>query len=213
MSEYISRQIAKYATSNKLIEFIDKLNLPPMTTYAHVQANGDKDDKGKAIYSNIGITMLDYSNGTGDSKISVEANISSDDLMFVFEKLKIGLKNFQLPSQDKIFGEPDADGKSKVTKLLIKREHMKGTEESKYPWYIQIENGTGIKATNTATGGTYIKSGSYRCEAKVYINLADLDMYRLLSRVQSYVSVWELTYAPKQIRLAKDFIAHSGEED
>ena len=213
MSEYISRQIAKYATSNKLIEFTDKLNLPPMTTYAHVQANGDKDDKGKTIYSNIGITMLDYSKGTGDNTVSVEANISSDDLMFVFEKLKIGLKNFQIPSQDKIFGEPDTDGNSKVTKLLIKREHMKGTEESKYPWYVQIENGIGVKATNTSTGGTYIKSGSYKCEAKVGINLTDIDMYRLLSRVQSYVAVWEITYAPKLIKLAKDYISRSGEEN
>ena len=130
MSDYISRQIVKYATSGKLIEFTDKLNLPPVTTYAHVQASGDKDDKGKGIYSNIGIIMLDYSKGTGDKTVSVEANISSDDLMYVFEKLKIGLKNFQLPPQDKIFGESDADGKSKVTKLLIKREHMKGEEES-----------------------------------------------------------------------------------
>lgn len=213
MSEYISRQISKYATSNKLIEFIDKLSLPPMSTYAHVQANGDKDDDEKMIYSNIGIKMLDYSNGTGDNIVSVEANISSDDLMFVFEKLKIGLKNFQLPPQDKIFGEPDADGRSKVTKLVIKRDHMRGDKESTHPWYIAIENGTGIKAIYEATGGTYIKAGSYKCDAKVYVNLADIDMYRLLSRVKSYVSVWELTYAPKQIRLAKDFIARSGEEN
>ena len=213
MSDYISRQIVKYATSGKLIEFTDKLNLPPVTTYAHVQANGDKDDKGKGIYSNIGITVLDYSKGTGDKTVSVEANISSDDLMYVFEKLKIGLKNFQLPPQDKIFGEPDADGKSKVTKLLIKREHMKGEEESKYPWYIQIENGVGIKAINTSTGGTYIKSGSYKCEAKVGINLTDLDMYRMLSRVQTYVSVWELTFAPRLVRFAKEQMAHAGEEN
>ena len=44
MSEerYFSRQIAKYATSKKLIEFNDKLRLPPLEYYAHVQASGDK---------------------------------------------------------------------------------------------------------------------------------------------------------------------------
>ena len=67
---FISKQISKYATSGKLIEFIDKLNVPPITNYAHVQASGDKDSDGNTIYSNIGIKMLDYSNGTGEKTIS-----------------------------------------------------------------------------------------------------------------------------------------------
>ena len=62
MSEdlFISRQIAKYATNKKLIEFTDKMRVPPVDFYAHVQANGDKDKNGNNINSLIGITLLDY---------------------------------------------------------------------------------------------------------------------------------------------------------
>lgn len=214
MSEgrYISRQIAKYATNKKLIEFTDKLSLPPAESYAHVQANGDKDTNGNTIYSNIGITMLDYTNGTGDHTVCVEANIFSDELMFVLSKLNQGVENFRM-SQDKIFGEPDKEGRSKVTKLLVTRaaKDNKGQVRN-FPWFIQIENGTGIKEKNPSTGGFFIKANSYQADTKVYINLNDFDMYKLLSRVESYVSVWELTYAPKQVRIAKEMLLQNAKE-
>ena len=214
MSEerYISRQIAKYATNKKLIEFTDKLSLPPTESYAHIQANGDKDTKGNTIYSNIGITMLDYTNGTGDNTVSVEANIFSDELMFVLSKLNQGVENFRM-SQDKIFGEPDQDGRCKVTKLMVTRavKDNKGQLRN-FPWFIQIENGTGIKEKNPSTGGFFIKANSYKVNTKVYINLNDIDMYKLLSRVASYVSVWELTYAPRQVRAAKEILLQTAKE-
>lgn len=209
---FISKQISKYATSGKLIEFIDKLNVPSITNYAHVQASGDKDSDGNTIYSNIGIKMLDYSNGTGEKTISVEANISSDDLLFILNKVKIGLKNFQLPAQDKIFGKADKDGRSKVTKLTIKREQVNSKgEEKKYPWFVEIENGTGVKASNTTTGGTYIKPKTYHCDAKVNINLSDLDMFSLLTRVESYVRVWELAFAARNVRQAREYMIAASE--
>ena len=106
MSEerFISRQISKYATTKKLIEFNDKMRLPPVEYYAHVQATGDKNHEGKNVTSLIGITMLDYSNGTGDKTVSVEANITPDELMYIFSKLNQGVEKFEM-AQDKIFGE------------------------------------------------------------------------------------------------------------
>ena len=182
---FISKQISKYATSGKLIEFIDKLNVPPITNYAHVQASGDKDSDGNTIYSNIGIKMLDYSNGTGEKTISVQYNI---------------------------FGKADKDGKSKVTKLTIKREQVNSKgEEKKYPWFVEIENGTGVKASNTTTGGTYIKPKTYHCDAKVNINLSDLDMFSLLTRVESYVRVWELAFAARNVRQAREYMIAASE--
>lgn len=209
--QYISWQIAKYATDKKLIEFTDKLKLPPVEFYAHVQANGDKDANGDTLYSNIGIKLLDYTNGTGDKTVSVEANISSDALMFVFEKLRQGVAEFST-SQEKIFGEPDEKGRCKVTKLLIIRTAKDKTgKECKYPWFIRVENGTGVKVKNSKTGGTYMQANSFIADAKVYINLNDIDMFKLLSRVSSYVSVWEVTYAPRQLRAAKEIIQNARE--
>ena len=130
MSEgtYIQKQITKYMTTKKLLEFNDKLRLPPLEYYAHVHANGDKNSSGKNVTSLIGITMLDYSNGKGDKTVSVEANITPDDLMFVLDNIRRGAQTYE-NSQDKIFGEPDKDGKCQVTKLSIKRSH-----NMNYPW-------------------------------------------------------------------------------
>ena len=215
MSEerFISRQISKYATTKKLIEFNDKMRLPPVEYYAHVQATGDKNHEGKNVTSLIGITMLDYSNGTGDKTVSVEANITPDELMYIFSKLNQGVEKFEM-SQDKIFGEPDEKGKCSVTKLKIIRATVDTAGKPRnYPWFIQIENGKGIKAVNTKSGGTYIQPKSYVEEAKVNININDFDMFKLLSRVQSFINTWELTYAPQRIRQAKEIVFNNAKED
>lgn len=209
---FISRQIVKYATTKKLIEFNDKLRLPPVDNYAHVQATGDKNREGKNVTSLIGIKMLDYSNGTGAKTVSVEANISPDELMYVFSKLNQGVEKFEM-TQDKIFGEPDASGKCSVTKLKIIRATVdaKGKPRN-YPWFIQIENGKGVKVVNSTSGGSYIQPKSYVEEAKVYININDFDLFKLLSRVQSFINVWEVTYVPQRIRKAKEIVFSNTKE-
>ena len=87
MSEerFISRQISKYATTKKLIEFNDKMRLPPVEYYAHVQATGDKNHEGKNVTSLIGITMLDYSSDDLEQLIPfdvVEGTYDIEDYTF-----------------------------------------------------------------------------------------------------------------------------------
>lgn len=211
-SNYISRQISKYATNKKLIEFNDKMRLPPVESYAHIQATGDKDKHGKNSNSLIGIKMLDYSEGKGDKTVSVEANISPDELMYVFMKLNQGVEQFKL-SQDKIFGEPDEKGKCSVTKLnVIRAVSDNNGKPRNYPWFIQIENGKAVKAKNEKSGGSYIKPNTYTPTAKVNININDFDFYKLLARVQSFINAWECTYSPQRIREAKKTMAESAKE-
>ena len=209
---YISRQIAKYATDKKLIEFNDKMRLPPVECYAHIQATGDKNKDGKNVNSLIGIIMLDYSNGTGNKTISVEANITPDELMYVFSKLNQGVERFEM-TQDKIFGEPDENGQCSVTKLRIARANVdaKGKPRN-YPWFVQIENGKAVKAKNEKNGGSYIKANTYVVGAKVFVNINDFDMFKLLSRVQSFINAWECTYSPDRIRQAKQITARNMKE-
>ena len=209
---YISRQIAKYATDKKLIEFNDKMRLPPVECYAHIQATGDKNKDGKNVNSLIGITMLDYSKGTGNNTVSVEANITPDELMYVFSKLNQGVERFEM-TQDKIFGEPDENGQCSVTKLRIARANVdaKG-KPSNYPWFVQIENGKAVKAKNEKSGGSYIKANTYVVGAKVFVNINDFDMFKLLSRIQSFINAWECTYSPDRIRQAKQIAAKNMKE-
>lgn len=209
---YISRQIAKYATDKKLIEFNDKMRLPPVECYAHIQATGDKNKDGKNVNSLIGITMLDYSKGTGNNTVSVEANITPDELMYVFSKLNQGVERFEM-TQDKIFGEPDENGQCSVTKLRIARANVdaKGKPRN-YPWFVQIENGKAVKAKNEKSGGSYIKANTYVAGARVFVNINDFDMFKLLSRVQSFINAWECTYSPDRIRQAKQITARNMKE-
>lgn len=213
MSEqtYISRQITVYKTDKKLIEFIDKMKPAPTAYYAHIHSFGDKDEDGVKQTSCIGIVLQDYSKGTRDQNIRVTANISPDEAEYILLQLKNKVLDFEL-KQEKIFGEPDNNGRAKVTKLRILRlEIGKDGKKRTYPWYVEIGNGTGVKV-KTDKGGFYIKSDSYKEEGKVFININDLDFFKLMNRVSCYVEAWEQTVAPHIIMSGKQAIAEAQEE-
>lgn len=151
--------------------------------------------------------MKDYSNGTGDKAVTVTANISPEEAKFILSRLTAGFREFNY-QQDKIFGEQDSEGYSKASKIRISRS-VKDAQGNvrKLPWYIEIENGKGIPQKNS-TGGTYMKANSFICEGKAYTNLSDLDLFRLLSRVSSYIDSWEKAAAPSLIKLAKNTMEH-----
>ena len=214
MSEqtYISRQITVYKTDKKLIEFIDKLKAAPTEFYAHIHSFGDKDEDGVRQTSCIGITLQDYSKGTGNQNIRVMANISPDEAEYILLHLKNKSLDFEL-KQEKIFGEPDKNGRAKVTKLRILRMEMgKDGKKRTYPWYVEIGNGTGVKA-KTDKGGFFIKSDSYKEEGKVFININDLDFFKLMNRVSRYINAWEQTVAPHVIMSGKQAIAEAQESN
>ncbi|ODR33765.1 hypothetical protein [Eisenbergiella tayi] len=205
--DYISNQIAVYKNSKTLIEFQDKLKIASVCSYAHIHADGEPDADGRRKHSLIGVLMKDYSNGTGDKAVTVTANISPEEAKFILSRLTAGFREFNY-QQDKIFGEQDSEGYSKASKIRISRS-VKDAQGNvrKLPWYIEIENGKGIPQKNS-TGGTYMKANSFICEGKAYTNLSDLDLFRLLSRVSSYIDSWEKAAAPSLIKLAKNTMEH-----
>lgn len=205
--EYISNQIAVYKNSKTLVEFQDKLKVASMESYAHIHADGEPTDGGVKRHSLIGILMKDYSNGTGDKAVTVTANISPEEAKFILSRITAGFQEYTY-QQDKIFGEKDASGYSRVSKVRI----FRATKDSKgnprnLPWYIEVENGNGIPMKN-ASGGTYMKPKSFVSEGKAYANLSDLDLFKLLSRVSSYIDSWEKAIAPPLIKQAKNTLAH-----
>lgn len=205
-NDYISRQIAVYKNSKVLLEFLDKLNCASLYYYAHIHANKQIDEEGKKQYSLIGILMKDYSKGTGDKAVTVKANVSPEEIKFILTRLSAGFPEYQF-KQEKIFGIPDKKGYSQVTKLRILRATMDSRGViRKMPWYIEIENGKAIPLKNE-TGGTYMKANSYLQIAKVSANLTDEDLFRLLSKVCSYINIWEYTYGPLILGEAKQKLA------
>lgn len=203
---YISNQIAVYKNSRTLVEFQDKLKAASIRSYAHIHADGEEGAGGRKVHSLIGILMKDYSRGTGDKAVTVVANVSPEEVRFILSRLSAGLQEFAF-QQEKIFGERDAKGYAKVSKVRIVRapRDSKGAER-KLPWYIEVENGCGIPQKN-ANGGTYMKANSFISGGKVYASLSDLEMFRLLSRVSSYIDCWEHAIAPSLIMKAKNALA------
>lgn len=204
--EYISNQISVYKNSKTLVEFQDKLKVASLESYAHIHADGEISDNGPKRHSLIGILMKDYSNGTGNKAVTVTANISPEEAKFILSRITAGFSEYTF-QQEKIFGDKDASGYSKVSKVRIIRatKDAKGNPRN-LPWYIEVENGKGIPLKN-ATGGTYMKAKSFISEGKVYANLSDLDLFKLLSRVSSYIDSWEKAIAPPLIKQAKNALA------
>lgn len=191
---FISRQITVYQTANKLIEFLDKLKSASVENYAHLHADSERTQDGRRRISCIGITMLDYTNGKGEQKVSARANLSPDTVLYLFEQVRENTPGFTY-SEDKIFGAPDASGRMAVTKFRI----VHGDPATrKLPWGIEVINGTGIGQKNKV-GGTYMQAGSFAEQSKVFINLSDKDVFQLFSRTARYISAWEAAVCPNLV--------------
>lgn len=193
-----SDQIAVYKTDKALLELVDHLKPASRLFPAHIHASGETSEAGER--SLIRLNMLDYSNGTGEHTVSVYANINPEEAKYIYSALFGHLWDFNY-LQEKIFGEPDKDGYSTVTKLQITRydTDTKGNKRI-YPWYVEIQNGRGVSAKNS-NGGRYCKKNSYICDKQVSLFINDKDMFTLFARTEAYIRAFELEYAFRANRI------------
>ena len=197
----IQPQIAIYMTNKKLCEFNDKLKAAPVEYYGHLHAQGEKVEGERSQRSCIGIVLQDYSNGTGNKTVRVSANLSPEFFAYALSRVSLGVELFEF-YEEKIFGDPDKEGKSMVTKISIKRASVgQDGKPRNYPWCVIVENGRAIKE-GTQTGGVHMKKGSYQKERSVFVNINDYDFFRLMQQTTRYINAWELTNGPKKIREA-----------
>ena len=195
----IQPQVAIYMTNKKLCEFNDKLKAAPVEYYGHLHAQGEKVEGERSQRSCIGIVLQDYSNGTGNKTVRVSANLAPEFFAYALSRVSLGVELFEF-YEEKIFGDPDKEGKSMVTKVSIKRASV-GPDGKKrnYPWCVIVENGRAVKE-GTQTGGVHMKKGSYQKERQVFVNINDYDFFRLMQQTTRYINAWELTNGPKKIR-------------
>lgn len=207
MSQFrIENQIAIYMTNKKLVEFNDKLKVAPVEYYGHIHAQGEKLGDGNRSRSCIGMILQDYSKGTGAQTVRVMANLSPEFFSYALSRIEMGVETFEF-NEEKIFGEPDENGRSYVTKVSIKRASVdKEGLVRNYPWCVIVENGRGIKES-TQTGGIHMKKGSYVKGNMVFVNISDYDFFCLMLKTCRYIKAWELTNGPRLIRDAKQIIA------
>lgn len=90
MSGHISDQIVVYKNDKVLVELRDKLKVASVANYAHIHATGEQTGNGTKRTSLIGILMKDYSKGTKDQAVTVTANVSPEEIRFLFSRLNAG---------------------------------------------------------------------------------------------------------------------------
>ena len=199
---YVNNEITTYMTDKKLLAFRDRLNPTIPLNYACIHAHGDEGENGRRIYSTIGILARDFSNGKGENNIKTEANISPAEARYIFARAQAGLGFYDgiVFASEKIFGQPDENGYAPVRKLTIGRIHAdKDKKPRNYPWCVTIENGVGIKDHNS-NGGSHCRKDSFVSQSKVGVFLTDQEFFCHLSKVVSFINIWEITYGAKLIK-------------
>lgn len=203
----ISDQICKIQTDRKLIALYDRLRYASYTNYAQLHARGEYSENGHKAHSLIGVTIQDYSNGTGENNVITQFNLAPEQIQFFLTRITAGFQNFEW-SLSKIFGNPDAQGYSIVQQFNISRHTA--TQDGRIlnnPWRIQITNGKGIKVQNQK-GGAYMQKGSFIAQKNAFIQLSDMDLFTLLKRTDSYITNWEASIAPSLISNGKQMYAN-----
>jgi hypothetical protein len=178
-----ARQIAKYQTGKALVEFNDRLSLAEAENASTLHSN----------YSKIHVVGIDYAKGKGPSAVVADLNIDPDTAKTLAAMILSFVPTDDIVTvlrEEKIlsFRKNDA-GESKVTKFTVGYN-----PKMNLPWNITVENGMGIPQVNSNTGGTAIKSGSYRQEKLVKLVLNDFSMKRLMIQVSDYIKAFEISH-------------------
>ena len=116
----ITDQICKIQTDKKLIAFYDKLLTTSYNSFAQLHAKGEYVENGHKAHSLIGISIQDYSSGTGDRNIITRFHLAPEQIQFLLTRITAGFPEFEW-SQSKIFGNPDANGYSTAQQFFISR--------------------------------------------------------------------------------------------
>lgn len=184
-NERISKQISVHKGKGSLLELNNCMK--PASPYFpwHMHAEGLEDEAGTSL---IRFVMVDYNNR--DESVSVYANLTPELVKYLYNQMFRGVEEFSF-IQQKIFRESTKSQKGTVTCFSISRhEYNANGEKRNYPWYVEIQNGTGI-VEKTGNGGQHCKKGSYKAEKKASIYLTDVDIFVLFCRADSVIKAFE----------------------
>lgn len=184
-NERISKQISVHKGKGSLIELNNCMKPASLHFPWHMHAEGLEDESGTSL---IRFVMVDYNNR--NESVSVYANLTPELVKYFYNQMLRGVEEFSF-TQQKIFCDSTKSQKGTVTCFSISRhEYNANGEKRNYPWYVEIQNGTGI-VEKTGNGGQHCKKGSYKVEKKVAIFLTDIDIFVLFCRADSVIKAFE----------------------
>mgnify|MGYP000739089984 CR=1 FL=1 len=88
-----SDQICKVQNDKKLISFHDRLRAALPCSYAQIHAKGEFSENNHKVHSLIGISIQDYSNGTGERNIITRFHLSPEQVQFFLTRLPQAFRN------------------------------------------------------------------------------------------------------------------------
>lgn len=181
----VSKQIAVHKGKSSLLELNNCMKPASRLFPWHMHAEGREDEAGASL---IRLVMVGY--GSREEHVSVYANVLPEHIKYFYTQMANGVEEFSF-SQQKIFRESPDTREGKVTYFSISRhEYNAKGERRNYPWYVEIQNGTGL-VEKTRTGGQHCKKGSYIARKKVSIYLTDMDIFVLFCRANSVILAFE----------------------
>lgn len=208
----VSKEIAKYKTDKKSMFMSDRLVLAEVDNFAEIWSEGGKG----RIPATIGVAILNHAK---EPSVSVAANFSPSEVKRLFAYIqKVSMEGGdwewqQTAGTGKIVAAvKDKDGYSPVKNIqLIRQELDKDGKKRGYPWFVRITNGLGIAQTRD-TGGTVIKSGSFKKTGEEFVSLKDEDIYDIFDKVCSYIELWKLANAIPNIKAGQSKFMQELEE-
>ena len=203
-----SDQICKVQNDKKLISFHDRLRAALPGSYAQIHAKGEFSENNHKVHSLIGVSIQDYSNGTGERNIITRFHLSPEQVQFFLTRLTAGFQEFEW-SISKIFGEPDQYGYSTATAVFhfqarsgIRRQ---GNEEPVADPDCQRK---GDQSTESKRWLPICSPAASRWTKLPSFSLRTWISTCCLKRVDAYVTEWEHCIAPPLITNGKEMLAN-----
>lgn len=197
---YISQKIYKINGKDKVIDFRSKLIMANLNDFANVHGCGGK---GHAPNSTVGIVICDYTNGIGESSVTMRFNMEVEDMTLLYHVsngilagTSHGSPLLPYVSEKNNPYAKGSDGYVPVSRIEINYQPTRQDGNvSNYPWYIAITN---YEAPLSEKGnGTTAHVGSMaRNKRSAFINVSALEFGRAMVAVDRFIRMWEHRMLP-----------------
>jgi len=104
-------------------------------------------------------------------------------------------------SQDRVHAQKkNSQGYAPLQRLnIFHTTYRKDGQIGKYPWTVKITNAV-AKVKVQGNGATVYDASTMKDVKEVFIQVSDADMFRMMSRVTSFIRVWEIAMGAELIR-------------
>lgn len=207
-----TRQITKSNNKTKLIEFNDMMQGNDFSEISGVMKSSVH-----SKFSRIRVTIVDWTNGKGESAVVVNHNITPITMKTIAELVLSGntevFEQTDKYSKKTGFFEQKIDHRTKDNDGLspVSRFNIRYQPNMASPWTITIENGQGV-AVISDIGGVSIKGGSYKELRSATVYLSKAEMIAKMIELRDYILAFEQSHIREMLEHRENFEKKQAEQ-